>query len=337
MNSPRPRTSSSLILALAIALLIWPRPAAASSPTVRLVQGADRVDVQIGERTVATYVYADPAVPRPYFCNILTIEGSRVTRNHPPDPIANKDNDDHQTYHLGLWLAFGDMNGNDYWRNKARIRHVSLRELPGSAPNTGRFSVVNVYESMESPGASICEETCVYTIHAEDAAYYIICESAFRALDGDLAFGDQEEMGFGVRLNTPLTVTFGDGTLLNSAGAANEKGTWGKTADWCAGMGHVGGRLVGAMLMPDPRNFRPSWFHSRDYGLIVANPFARKAMTAPDDEQVPPDSTRVSIGKPLRLGFALCVFERPATDTPGLTGFYDTYLKFIGMGADARN
>ncbi|MBX7256694.1 MAG: PmoA family protein [Candidatus Hydrogenedentes bacterium] len=331
------RTERGLILAACAGLLLCARSFAAPPMDVSFVKQTDHLDIRIGDRVVATYVFADPEIPRPYFCNVMTMNGTRVTRNHPPDPVANKDNDDHAGYHPGLWLAFGDINGNDFWRNKARVRHVSIQELPGDSPNTRRFSVVNRYESTETPGAAICEETCVYSIRAEEDAYFIVCESELRALDTDVAFGDQEEMGFGLRLNTPLTVKFGTGTIVNSAGGANEKGTWGKTAEWCAGIGRVDNGQVGAMLMPDPRNFRPSWFHSRDYGLIVANPFAKKAMTAPDDDQTPPDSTRVATGKTLRIGFGVCIFEHPASSSPGLTGFYDTYLESIGMGADSRN
>ena len=40
------------------------------------------------------------------------------------------------------------------------------------------------------------------------------------------------------------------------------------------------------MLMPDPRNFRPSWFHARDYGLLVANPFGRQAFTKGEPSRV---------------------------------------------------
>ena len=32
-----------------------------------------------------------------------------------------QDLDDHPTMHPGLWLAFGDINGADFWRNKGRV------------------------------------------------------------------------------------------------------------------------------------------------------------------------------------------------------------------------
>jgi hypothetical protein len=45
--------------------------------------------------------------------------GVAVTRHHPP--IAGSDATDHDTMHPGVWLAFGDLNAQDFWRNKARI------------------------------------------------------------------------------------------------------------------------------------------------------------------------------------------------------------------------
>lgn len=42
-------------------------------------------------------------------------------------------------------------------------------------------------------------------------------------------------------------------------------------ADWCD--------YGGIALMRDPKNFRRAWFHARDYGMLVANPFGRNAFT----------------------------------------------------------
>jgi hypothetical protein len=35
---------------------------------------------------------------------------------------------------------------------------------------------------------------------------------------------------------------------------------------------------LGIQLVADASNFRPSWWHNRDYGVFVANPFGREAM-----------------------------------------------------------
>jgi hypothetical protein len=88
-------------------------------------------------------------------------------------------------------------------------------------------------------------------------------------------------MGLGVRVATDLTVTHG-GVITSSDGRKNEEEVWGRQADWC----DYAGRGVGILLMPDPRNFRRSWFHARDYGLLVANPFGRRAFTKGEPSRV---------------------------------------------------
>jgi hypothetical protein len=90
-------------------------------------------------------------------------------------------------------------------------------------------------------------------------------------------FGDQEEMGLGVRVATGIAEKNG-GIILASTGDRTARATWGKSFGWCDCSGELGDRRVGVTLMPDPANFRPSWFHNRDYGLMVTNPFGRKAM-----------------------------------------------------------
>ena len=84
-----------------------------------------------------------------------------------------------------------------------------------------------------------------------------------------------------MRVATDLTVTKG-GVISSSDGRKNEQQVWGRQADWCDYSGKDGG----VMLMPDPRNFRRSWFHARDYGLLVANPFGRQAFTKGEPSQV---------------------------------------------------
>jgi hypothetical protein len=139
----------------------------------------------------------------------------------------------------------------------------------------------------------------------------ITASSVFSSDDASFYCGDQEEMGFGARLATPLSVRHGPGTLRNSGGGVDEKGTWGRTADWCAGYAKQSRRLVGLSVMAGPANLRPSWFHSRDYGLIVANPFGRKAMTGPKDEAVKSEQTVVEQGDEFEITFGVYLIACP--------------------------
>jgi hypothetical protein len=56
--------------------------------------------------------------------------------------------------------------------------------------------------------------------------------------------------------------------------------------------------------MPDPANFRRSWFHARDYGFVAANPFGANAFT-----QGPKSKVGVRAGESLRLRYGVFVHE----------------------------
>ncbi len=317
-------------LILIIALTSQGLYAAVPEPqfTVDFNVGGGRVEILAGGEHFATYVYADPEIPRPYFCRVAAPGGIQVTRNHPPHPIEDAKNDDHATFHPGLWLAFGDLGGADFWRNKARVRHVHFEDSPQSG-DVGTFTVKNVYETPESPPRIICTETCRYMVLITPTARWIIAESQLQAVASEVAFGDQEEMGFGVRMATPLTVKHGNGTIINDLGGQNEPGTWGKQADWCAYSGVMDGRRIGILLAANPGNFRRSWFHNRDYGLMVANPFGKKSMTAPRDRTVLPDSTPLPLGNVFSLGFGVCVFAEEGEQHPDYGALYDRYINLL--------
>lgn len=319
---------------LLLILVLLSAPLAGYGEEVRFQQDTGCLHVLAGDEPFADYVYADPEIPRPYFCGVKAPGGLQVTRTHPPDPKVDADNDDHATFHPGLWLAFGDLGGADFWRLKARVRHVRFAQEPRNG-TTGTFTVVNAYETLDSPPRILCEETCRYTVTGNDTARWIIAESQFKALAPGICFGDQEEMGFGVRLATPLTVKHGNGSLVNSSGGINEDGTWGQQADWCGFSGILGDRRAGILLMAGPENFRRSWFHNRDYGLMVANPFGRKSMTGPDDKMVTPDATPLSPDTPFPLTFAVCVFSVGSGEQPDYARWYQAFVDTCAKDAAA--
>ena len=292
---------------------------AADSPSVAFSREPGKIHITVGGRDVATYVYRDDAIPRPYFAHVHAPNGTQVTRNHPP--VESQDLTDHATYHPGIWLAFGDINGADFWRNRARVEHEAFVTEPTGGLGRGTFAVRNRY--VAGDGKTVCHETARYTLLVRPSGYLLLWASEFVSGDGDFVFGDQEEMGLGVRVATPLTVQRG-GEILNSEGRRNEKQVWGRQADWCDYRGVIDGHRVGITLLPDPNNFRRSWFHARDYGLLLANAFGRNAFKAGDKSRVV-----VKKGKRFRLRYGVLLHSSPKEQSIDLLAAYRDFIKHI--------
>jgi hypothetical protein len=74
--------------------------------------------------------------------------------------------------------------------------------------------------------------------------------------------------------------------------------------------------------MPDPENFRRSWFHARDYGLLVANPFGRNAFTKGEKSKVV-----VPKGEAFRLRFGVLVYSTSAETPPKIDSAYQEFIQ----------
>jgi hypothetical protein len=322
-RSPHFGLKRSLPLFLVLPLLFGDcRPAGSQEvapPAVEFATRPDGLAITIGGKPFAVYVFEDGAITRPFFKDVHAPDGTRVTRNYPP--VEGKDRTDHATMHPGLWMAFGDLSRADSWRNKDRIRHAGFIEAPRGGPGRGEFVVKNRHEK---GGRAIAEEFARITILAQRDHNLLLWDSTFRPLETDLTFGDQEEMGLGIRMATPLSVPRG-GTITNSDGLKNEARAWGKAADWCAFGGSIDGHPVEVVLMTHPENFRRSWFHARDYGLLVANPFGRNAFTLGEKSQVV-----VKTGGSLRLRFGVAFRTGAAASSAGTPASYREYLRASG-------
>jgi hypothetical protein len=272
--------------------------------------------ISCGGQRVADYVYRDAKISRPYFANLCAPGGVQVSRNHPP--VAGKDPTDHDVLHPGMWLAFADLSGQDSWRNLAAIKHERFTEPP--AVRDGRLTFATESRMQTTNGQPLCTLQSRFTVAARPAGYLLVWEATFVATEQDIAFGDQEEMGFGVRVATPITEKNG-GLITTSTGGKTAKATWGKAFEWCDYSGVIGDRRVGVTLMPDPANFRPSWFHNRDYGLMVANTFGRNSMKQGEVSRV-----EVKQGENLRLCFGLLLHAAAPDQNADLAAAYRDFL-----------
>lgn len=242
-------------------------------PAITCAESPGRLQFALRGQAIAEYVYADSEIWRPYFCHVRTPSGREVTRHHPPR--QGVDADDHATMHPGIWLAFGDINGQDFWRNKARIEHVRFTQPPTPAAN--QLSYATESRLLSEQGSALCQLINHFKLQSCPGGWQLAWTATFQTGSQAIVFGDQEEMGFAARMATPLTEKNG-GLIVNSQGLKTAGKTWGQPADWCDYSGQLADHALGLTLVPAPLNFRSSWWHNRDYGVFVANPFGRKAM-----------------------------------------------------------
>ena len=183
--------------------------------------------------------------------------------------------------HPGLWLAFGDLNGVDFWRNKGRIEHVRFVHEPETDADRVSFAVEDRY--LSPTGEEVCRgvsEFCVVAGELLEPAVpgtVILFATTLHSDRAPLVFGPQHEMGLGIRVATPLVVKNGSGTISVSHGGRNEAGTWGRVGTWWDYSGTVDGKRAGILLAAAQDNSRAVWAHARDYGFLALNPTGPRA------------------------------------------------------------
>lgn len=286
-----------------------------ASPAFAWELKADRLSILHAGRPLADYVFSDPETLRPHFQNLHAPSGVQVTRTHPPP--AGEPND-HATMHPGLWLAFGDINGEDFWRNMARIDHVAFTTDPKASD--GRLTFATRNRLVAKDGTPIGTQSSRFAIAPQgDHAFLLTWEADIQGEGRELVFGDQEEMGLGVRVATRLTEKAG-GLVVNSDGLTGAKEVWGKPANWAAYSRKTDGRVQGVAIFPGASNPNPTWWHTRDYGLIVANGFGARVLPASAGGKLV-----VKAGDALKLRYGVLLFDTPASAPIDFAAAYRQY------------
>ncbi|MCD6052146.1 MAG: hypothetical protein K0Q55_3564 [Verrucomicrobia bacterium] len=278
----------------------------ASPATIAFRETGDRLVFTFENRPLGEFVFRDTAILRPYLANLHAPDGTRVTRNHPP--VAGADAMDHDTMHPGIWLGFGVVSGQDFWRNRGRIVHRKFSEPPQFRGGSLAFATES--ELISAEGKSLARMMNAITISGRSNAWRITWEATFHPDVEGFYFGDQEEMGLGVRVATGIAELRG-GKITNSSGLTTAKGTWGRSAAWCDYSGFIAKKHVGVMVIPDPANPHPSWWHNRDYGVFVSNPFGRSSL-----KQGPVSQIAVKRGDSYRLRHTILLHSSAEATNP---------------------
>ena len=128
----------------------------------------DELDIYLGKQRIATYLKRHPRLTRRALVNVTTPGGIQVTRNFPPrrpddvDPGYKAENGIiHPVMHPGIWIGFGDVAGNDYWRLQAKVEFDKFVDPPAGDKTSGSFAVRNRLMSKDGQRL-VCNEVTRY-------------------------------------------------------------------------------------------------------------------------------------------------------------------------------
>lgn len=290
------------ILAALLALSL----SAGAEEEITAIEESDRLVFRQGANPVGEFLFDHPRILRPGFANLRAPGGILVTRNFPP--VEGIDETDHADLHPGLWLGFGDISGEDFWRNKGRIEHDCFTGKPEWKDGRLSFATKNTF--VTTRGTAIADMTNRFLLSPQGESLCLEWDAEITPTVDGFYFGDQEEMGLGVRVATEITEKNG-GLITNSEGLTTAAKTWGQPAAWCEYSGSLDGHRVGIMVVPDHLNPHRAWWHNRDYGVFVANPFGRKAMKQGETSRI-----GVKRGETYRMKFVVILRASKGGEKP---------------------
>ena len=148
-----------------------------------------------------------------------------------------------------------------------RIRHVRL-EPPRITP--GRVALVKKLLWEIDRKAPVLDETRRLTVTALGGGEYLLDVTfTVTASYGDVAFvSDSVHYAWPYLRMTPAFSVKGGGTMTNSEGGVNQKGTHGKVATWVDYSNTIGGVTEGLAVFSHTDNKHPHAWLTRDYGTF---------------------------------------------------------------------
>jgi hypothetical protein len=289
--------AAALILVLSVTVM-----AAAESEGFTFEQAGERVEVKLNGKPLTAFHYASKW-DKPFLFPIRTVSGRVLSRGWPVEPRKGEEQD--HPWHRGIWYGHGDINGEDFWREKPD-RSTSRLVIDGP-PRAGSDSLEAKFGMVSSKGKRLGSVVHRYKFGRDGGSLLIHAVLAITADAGSaLRFGDTEDGGFGFRLADQFRQDRG-ARLSNAEGASGTEQIWGKPARWVDYSAHVQNVPAGVAVLDHPANLRhPTRWHARGYGLNAANPFALGDFTGDKKND---GSYTLAAGKQLRLRYLVIVHE----------------------------
>jgi hypothetical protein len=267
-----------------------------------------KVDVVIDGKPFTSYYYpGEDVLKKAVLYPVRTAKGTLVTRGWPLDPRASERVD--HPHHVGIWLNYEDVNGNDYWNNSDAVDHA--KRAYGTIVHTGITSIKSgknkgeltvTADWIDKDRKLTLKEVTTYTFSGKGDTRVIDRSTTLTAVNGDVAMPDIKDGMFAIRVarelempsNKPEIFTDASGIatkvpVMNNAGITgnyrNSNGiegedVWAKRAIWCNLTGKINDENISVAIIDHPKNpGYPAYWHARGYGLFSVNPLGQKAFS----------------------------------------------------------
>jgi len=219
-----------------------------------------------GEYFTSYYFKTD--IPKPYLGPFSCEDGEHITRHN----YTGKEH----PHHRSLWFSHGDVNGTDTWNepeNHGFIITNKISSVTNGAVMTS-FTAENTWTHHDkTPVLNDVTEITAYNT----GSFLKVIDIALTLKSDycDVTLGETKEAGpVAIRFADSLIVDNG-GTIQNYYGAINEGEIWMKRAGFNDYYGKCkNGGIYGIAMFDSPENEGyPTYWHTRNYGLMAVNNF----------------------------------------------------------------
>ncbi|PWJ58337.1 methane monooxygenase PmoA-like [Dyadobacter jejuensis] len=267
-----------------------------------------KVEVMIDGKVFTNYFYpGEDKLKKAVLYPVYSPQGTLVTRGWPLDPRPGERVD--HPHHVGVWLNYEDVNGNDYWNNSDAVDHAKRAYgtiihtgITSMKSKKGKGELVVTADWVDKNGKLTLKEVTTYTFSGKGNKRVMDRATTLTAVNGDVAMPDIKDGMFAIRVARELELPskkpeiFTDasgiatkvpslnnegitGNYRNSNGVEGED-VWGKRAVWCNLTGEIKSEPISVAIIDHPKNVGyPAYFHARGYGLFAINPLGQKAFS----------------------------------------------------------
>jgi len=315
---------TAMRIAILASFILLPALRAAEPITVTKDKGS--LEFRAGAEVIAKY-NAGEDVAKPYVWPLNAPGNKPVTRPWPMVKGTAGETVDH-VHQKSAWFCHGDIipeglelkvkskdthvKGVDFWSETAGHGKMLCVEIgEPKIHDADHVSVPTRNSWQTADGVKLMEESRILHVRRLAKGYLIAFEIDLTPTEYPITFGDTKEGSMGVRVPDAFRLQVKEGgKIASSDGKVIEAGTkdnlavWGQPADWHDYSGKIGKDTAGIAVFDHPSNSSRALWHTRAYGLMAANPFAREKSGYPGAKGKT-ELVKLAKGEHLKLKYAI--------------------------------